>query len=381
VAPTTLQTVGGVVDTAEVPAGPRLDLATRAIVAVSATTDLAARTVAASVVAGAALPWAMSRRAADEQRQLGFYRELADLADAAATFPRPPRGIPVTAGRKGRKELDGGRVQMLRFDSPFVAANPELRKAYAKHTRNASAWAQHWRHDDGVRPTLCVVHGFFASPFWLNSALFSLPWYYEHGYDVLLYVMPFHGPRQHPLRPVNGSGLFAHGIAHFNEAIAQAICDLRVLVDHLEESGVPAIGLTGLSLGGYVSALLATVEERLRVVIANAPVVDIGALARQWFPASLLVAGASRMHGIPIADLERALRVHSPLNYQPVVPKQRRMIIGGLGDRLAPPDQARALWEHWGRPRLHWYPGNHMLHVRRGVYLKEMQEFMSVNRF
>jgi pimeloyl-ACP methyl ester carboxylesterase len=61
--------------------------------------------------------------------------------------------------------------------------------------------------------------------------------------------------------------------------------------------------------------------------------------------------------------------------------KQRRMIIGGLGDRLAPPEQAKALWEHWGRPRLHWYPGNHMLHVRRGVYLKEMEEFMSVNDF
>jgi hypothetical protein len=53
------------------------------------------------------------------------------------------------------------------------------------------------------------------------------------------------------------------------------------------------------------------------------------------------------------------------------------MIIGGLGDRLAPPEQSRMLWEHWGRPRLHWYPGNHILHVNRSAYLREMRRFMS----
>ena len=52
------------------------------------------------------------------------------------------------------------------------------------------------------------------------------------------------------------------------------------------------------------------------------------------------------------------------------------MIIGGLGDRLAPPEQSRLLWEHWRRPRLHWYPGNHILHVNRAAYLREMRKFM-----
>src|SRR4051812_20147186 len=58
-----------------------------------------------------------------------------------------------------------------------------------------------------------------------------------------------------------------------------------------------------------------------------------------------------------------------------------RMIIGGLGDRLAPPSQAEALWEHWGRPRIHWFPGNHVLHAGRRVYLREMLDFMRANDF
>jgi hypothetical protein len=57
------------------------------------------------------------------------------------------------------------------------------------------------------------------------------------------------------------------------------------------------------------------------------------------------------------------------------------MIIGGLGDRLTPPEQTRLLWEHWHQPRLHWYPGNHLLHVNRAAYLREMRRFMSTVGF
>lgn len=78
-----------------------------------------------------------------------------------------------------------------------------------------------------------------------------------------------------------------------------------------------------------------------------------------------------------MAQLTDALLVHSPLNYPPIIPRQRRMIIGGLGDRLAPPEQARLLWEHWDHPKLRWFPGSHILHVGRGTYLREMRDLMN----
>ena len=66
----------------------------------------------------------------------------------------------------------------------------------------------------------------------------------------------------------------------------------------------------------------------------------------------------------------------SPLNYPPLVPKDRRLIITGLGDRLAPPEQAELLWEHWDRCAFHWFPGNHILHVSQPDYLRRMTRFM-----
>lgn len=361
------------------PPPDQLGLPTRLLVAAAAATDIPVRTGLASVMFAAGIPWGFSPGAWRERELLGFYAELARTRDPEVVFPKPRDGIAVDFSEPGPLSFraPGGTVSILTFHSPYEAANPAMRERYRRFNRNAKAWAQHWRHDDGPRPTLCVIHGFGASPYVLNSAFFALPWLYSKGYDVLLYLLPFHGPRRDMLSAVNGSGLFAHGPSHFNEAMLQAVHDFRIFVDHLEAAGVTQVGVTGLSLGGYVSALLAAAEPRLRTVIPNAPVTSIPRLIRSYFPANLGVLLASVAHRTSLRLAEDAIAIHSPLNYRSQVAKERVMIIGGRGDRLAPPEQSRLLWEHWGRPRLHWYPGNHLLHVNRAAYLREMRRFMA----
>ncbi len=354
-----------------------MDLRTRLIVRGAAASDVIVRTALSSALTAAALPWAFSPAAREEHERLLFYDELP--RDPKVVFESPPDRIEVAAVRSPPWSFraPGGRVQTLRFASPFRALNPAARDQYASYTRNGTAVAQHWRHDDGPRATLAVIHGFGASPYLLNSAFFALPWLYGKGYDVIMYLLPFHGSRRAHATDANGFGLFSHGPVHFIEAILQAVCDFRVFLDYLRDGGVEQVGVTGLSLGGYVSALLAAIEPRLSVVVPNAPVVDIPSLTEQWFPFALVQALASALGATDSRDFERASAVHSPLSYPPVLPAERLMIIGGLGDRLAPPEQSRLLWEHWGRPTLHWYPGNHLLHVNRASYLREMRRFFS----
>jgi pimeloyl-ACP methyl ester carboxylesterase len=283
----------------------------------------------------------------------------------------------VTARPLERPSLADGAATLLRLQSPYTALHPDVRRDYARHVENAVAWAQHWRHSDGPRPTLVVIHGFGASPYWFNSRFFDLPRLYGLGYDVLLYLLPFHGVRQARFAAFSGWGLFAHGVAHLNEALIQAVQDLRLFIDHLEDSGVTQIAVTGLSLGGYMTALLAAVDRRPIAVIPNSPVVSMPLLLRQWFPANLLAALGSRLAGVDLGAIDAALAVHSPLSYRPVIPLERRMIIGGLGDRLAPPEQARLLWEHWDHPELRWFPGSHLLHAGRSAYLDAMLSMIS----
>jgi pimeloyl-ACP methyl ester carboxylesterase len=348
-------------------------------VATTAAADLGFRTGLASLLTLPAGSWALRSDLRREARLLSFYAELAAAADPTLVFSdvKAAPAIDVTRAHPLTFAPEGGRVEMLRLNSPYVARHPEVRREYARFEENGVAWAQHWRHGDRPRPTLVVIHGFGASPFWFNSRFFGLPGFYRRGYDVLLYLLPFHGVRQARLAAFSGWGLFAHGLAHLNEAILQAVEDLRLFLDHLERAGASEIVVTGLSLGGYVTSLLAGVDARPAAVIPNAPVISMDRLFRQWFPASLGAWALSQAARIDPAEVDRALRVHSPLNYEPLVPHERRMIIGGLGDRLAPPEQAEMLWEHWDRPAIHWFPGSHLVPLGRRSYLREMRSFLA----
>src|SRR5437763_6186758 len=313
----------------------------------SVVTDLALRTALASLISTTMLTSGPVRRLRREQGKLEFYAALADAADPTVVFAEPPQVDVEVVGRRGR-------VEVLRFPSPYRALNPRVREAYARQRRNGVAHAQHWRHVDGPRPTLFVIHGFGASPAWFNAWFFSLHEFFHDGWDVVLFTLPFHGARAGSRLAANGTELFAHGIAGFNEGILHGIHDLRALLAHVRSLGAPRIGVTGLSLGGYVSALLAALEPGLDFAIPNAAVVSLPDLMPGWFPANVTTAVMRRLAGVPDDLVVRAMAIHSPLSYPAAVAKERLMVVGGLGDRLAPPAQSLLLWEHWDRPRLHW---------------------------
>jgi pimeloyl-ACP methyl ester carboxylesterase len=346
--------------------------------------DIGLRTAVASLVTASAAPMALSRSSrSGAKAAIDFYATLGAGADVASIFTPPPPDVEVRARRMGRLAWAPrvGHVDSLTFKSPYQVRNPALRRSYAAHPRNAIARAQHWRHDDGPRPTIIVLHGFAGSPYWFNSTFFSLPWFYGHGCDVVLFTLPFHGGRGDVTAPFNGYGLFAEGLGHFAEAMLQSVCDLRVIVDYLNANGVDHVGMTGLSLGGYVTALMAAVEPRLHVAIPNAAVTDLASLMDDWFPAGALLRRGLQQAGISQPEYRAAMGLHSPLRYPPVLARDRLFVIGGLGDRLAPPEQSALLWEHWGRPRIHWYPGGHILHIGRARYLREVGRFLKDTGF
>ena len=159
--------------------------------------------------------------------------------------------------------------------------------------------------------------------------------------------------------------------------MAQAVHDFRSVIDYLEYTGVDRIALTGMSLGGYTSALIASVDDRIQAVIPNVPVVAPDQTVDDWFPANKVVQLRNLVSSTDRDLTTGATKYSSPLNYAPLVPKDRRLIITGLGDRLAPPEQAEMLWEHWDRCAFHWFPGNHILHVSQPDYLRRMTRFMS----
>jgi len=376
--------VGGQVR--RLPTFPRVEdlpLAGRATVAASAGFDVGLRTAASTAVAATMVRTLLHPgRLRREVRGLGLYDELYEAGDREHVYPAhaAPPDVRVVSREPMRWRWLPGTLDLLSAASPYVPVNPAVRAAYGSYAPNRTAWAQHWRHDDGARPTVLVVHGFMASPYWVNRVFFSLPWWYANGYDLLLVTLPFHGRRAR-VGELGGAGLFSNGPGHLVEGLLHAISDLRLWIDHLEDSGVEQVGVTGVSLGGYLTALLAAVEPRLHFAIPNVPVVDLGGAMRDWVPAGALAQRLFARHGSGHEQLASALRLASPLHHEVLLERERLFVVAGLGDRLAPPDHAERLWEHWGRPRIHAFPGNHVLHVERGAYLRRIGRFIRSTGF
>jgi hypothetical protein len=160
-----------------------------------------------------------------------------------------------------------------------------------------------------------------------------------------------------------------------NEAFAQAIYELRALLLHLRNAGTGPVGAFGMSLGGYTTALLAAVEPALAFAV---PMIPLSSLAEMMWAEG---EGDPRLaraieHGWTLPALHDFFAVHAPLLRPPLVPSEGRLIIGAIGDRICPPAHADALWRHWGRPRIHWYPGGHLAQFRRHAALREIRTLL-----
>jgi len=348
----------------------------------TAAVDVLLRTGAAAALAALAFPPGynpIALRAAAADRE--FYHRFARTGDTDRFFVPPDSHVPVRVRRSRSLSFDPPRslCESLKFESHFVPMNPRLRASYLRHEQNRYAHVRYWRHRHGPRPTVIAIHGFGAEGYALNQWFFALPWLYTRlGVDVAIFNLPFHGRRQTRFSPFSGHGFFAGGPSRINEAFAQAVHDFRVLVDYLQRSrGVEKIGVTGVSLGGFTTALLAATEPRLEFAIPNVPVVSLADIILEWQPLGGLMRGLLRAMGMTVSESRELLAVSSPLTYRPVLPQDRLMVIGGVGDRLAPPKHSRLLWEHWDRCRLHWFPGSHILHLDRRAYLREIGRFLA----
>jgi hypothetical protein len=357
-----------------------LGAADRVRVKSTAAGDIVLRTLGSCLVGSVAVPTgyhpiALWRALQDR----AFYGSLADRRDADAVFATPPSRVWIE--RKPAKHPlftpRDGTCEDVRFESPFVPMNPRERKDYLSHDRNRMAHARYWRHRGPPRSTIIAIHGFSADFYHFNEWFFSIPWLYRSGFDILLATMPFHGQRQTRWSPFSGAGFFAGGAGRINEAFAQSVLDLRIFVGHILDAGAPAVGVTGMSLGGLATSLLASVDKRLAFAIPNVPVVSLADLMLEWEPIATFVRGALTVTRSDISVLRHMLAISSPLTYAPRVPRDRLFIIGGVGDRLAPPRQSRLLWDHWGRCRLHWFPGSHVVHLDRGEYFRATRRFFA----
>lgn len=280
---------------------------------------------------------------------LEFYRQRGWLDSPEGFFDAPPAPSDVEVAPL---KIRGRALWRIVFDSGYQPHPGEPGgERWLGLTANRCEHALLLRHRE-PRPWVVCVHGALMGRGATDLRLFRAWHLHEDlGLNVVLPVLPLHGPRKK-----KGSAFPGHDLLDNVHATAQAVWGVRRLISWIRTHEPDSrIGLNSMSLGGYITSLVASLEDGLTCAVLGVPMADLievlggnGGLSDDD-PRRLTLENAR-----PIG------RMLSPLSLTPRVPMAGRFIYGGLADRLVDPrDQVRRLWEHWGRPEIVWYQGAH----------------------
>ena len=271
----------------------------------------------------------------------------------------------------------GRRYDHVSFESGYEpAADVPGRDRYLSHSalRTAHAWVR--MHPGEDRPWLVCNNGYRLGYAAIDVPLFAE--YYERlGMNVLIPVLPFHGARR--VGRISGDEWFTGQPLDTVHAEAQAQWDIRRLINWVRRThGATRIGVYGLSLGGYTTALLAGLESGLSCAIPGIAVSDFAAIVRRHSPTRQWTA--MQQAGVDEEMLRRLFKPISPLAVEPLVPFDGRLLFSAVSDRLVPPEHTLALHRHWEEPELVWHQGGHVTAPLDRMVVGRIEQMLSTTK-
>ncbi len=302
-------------------------------------------------------------------------------------FPEPPPvAIATTPQGDGPH---GTQVVDLAWPSEYEPFLPAAREQHRRSIENATARARLWTSGASPgtrareersearrwmttssrgRPTIVTIHGWGGGNQWIEQRAFTVAYWLKHGFDVASFVLPFHGERT---AGQSGASFPSPNPLRTNEAFGQAIFDLRTLARFLRQRGASAIGPMGMSLGGYTTALWASVDPSLDFAVAIIPAVSFAKLMWRHGEHSP-ERKAALAAGVTEDLLVDAFAVHAPTTRPAQIARAGLAVIAGRGDRITGPEQAEELAAHWGVP-VRWFDGGHLAQIGRSEALRDVR--------
>ncbi len=178
------------------------------------------------------------------------------------------------------------------------------------------------------------------------------------GWNAAFVHLPFHYSRRPPGH-LNGELCFTADLLLTGDTLRQAVVEIRQLLAWLRAQGSREFGVIGTSYGGWVAALLASLESDLRFIALLAPMVNIGHALFEG-PTSWAIRRQLARAGVERASIERHAHLSSPLSASPAGNgAQRTVIIGGTFDRIVRLSDLAALRQKWAGSELIALPQAH----------------------
>lgn len=288
----------------------------------------------------------------------------------------PPDRLPAVETRWQRRTAAGVH-EHLSFATPYRPVHPLYALEYRRYDNLDTAHLFAWRHRERAPASIVITHGWGLGAKAIHEIEFGIRWLHRTlGLDVYYYVAPFHWIRKPSRARFSGELHPSPNLMRTNEAFVQTAIELRTVLGIVRAYNPAPMGMMGSSLGGYTTALLASIDDRLAFAVPIMPPSSLAELLWEHGEHDLVRAQAVQA-GLTRERFRDAWALHSPMSHRPKVPWAGRMIVTATGDALVGEHHVLPLWEHWDRPHRVRFAGGHILQVYRHEYHRELGRLLA----
>lgn len=307
---------------------------------------------------------------------IGYLHRYLDLSPTEL-FP-PPHAIHDL--RMRRTLVDRAfRTSTLEWTSTHDVICPRYRSRHENEYRvNLRAQARWIRPEGAPRKTcLIYVHGWLEPGSWAEETTLFRKWSRELDTDIVHVALPFHGSRKPREALFSGEFFWTADLVRSMEGVRQAVCDVRAIMAWLRSQGYSRIGVTGISLGGAITMLLACLEPLPDFIVPIIAHLELEAAVEEA-PILWRMKQDLERWGVD-SEQRKDLFLRLGLSrYRPLLPPARQLWIQAREDVYIDAGLAEAQWREWGEPHVLWIEGGHMtfpLHV--DAITRRIDEFLS----
>lgn len=226
------------------------------------------------------------------------------------------------------------------FPSAITSPWPENNVVYAKLQKCSENWQG--------KPTVILIHGWNDEWGYALRHPYQAKRFLKAGINVAMIELPYHLKRR-PRRAGAVNDFLSEDLRSTVLAAKQAVMDIRMLLAWLREQGCRETGLLGVSLGGWLTGLVATHDANVSFAILNVPVSRMDRVVNE------LAFTEPIRRSLLLAEAKRFTINFDHLNlrsFQPKPPLDRILIIEAVDDLFASKEAIEEFWAAWGNPEI-----------------------------
>lgn len=185
-----------------------------------------------------------------------------------------------------------------------------------------------------------------------NRIMNDLEW------NMYYFTLPYHFQRKPEQSLYNGEYMISADINRTVQSIRQAVVDLRALIQWVKANKKGPVILIGVSLGGFITNLTATLEPKIDALVSIFYANRLSYAIWKTIPGKFIREDLEH-HGVKYHDLIRYWRITEPNQAIPKINKDNILLISAKYDQYVHLEDTNYLWESWGKPKRYVYNCGH----------------------